>query len=427
MKHLFQSVKINDNKSKFHGKTVDVLVVDGKIENIDKSLKAVGAELVDCKGASMSNGWVDLHVNFKDPGFETAETLESGANAAAAGGFTSVAMMPTTSPVIDSKSGIEYVKKNQVNLPVNILPIGSLSVKREGVDLAELFDMSKAGAVAFSDGDHPITDSGLMLRAIYYAKIFDGLVISNANDPCIAANGLIHEGAVGAALGMRTLPALAEELMISRDISLAAYSAGKIHFTNITTAGAVEQIRKAKKDGLKVTCDVSAHHLVLSDENVMGFDSNYKVFPPLRSDEHIKALWDGLADGTIDAICSQHTPMEEEYKEVEFEIAKAGIVGVQTLYSMLKTKAGDRFTDEHVDNLLAKGPRKVLGLENSVIEKGATADFTVYAAGDWEYNSSTNKSTSKNSPLFGEKLTGNILGTYTKGKYNNNLKSQTIK
>ncbi|MFT7297646.1 MAG: dihydroorotase [Sphingobacteriales bacterium] len=426
MKHLFQSVKINDSTSKFHGKTVDILVSDGKIERIDKKLDAKKAEIVDCKGCTLSNGWVDLHVNFKDPGFETAETLESGALAAAAGGFTAVAMMPTTMPIVDSKSGIEYIKKNQVSLPVNILPIGSLSVKREGVDLAELFDMSKAGAVAFSDADRPITDSGLMLRALYYAKIFDGLVISNANDPCIAANGLIHEGVVGAALGMRTLPALAEELMISRDISLTAYSDGKIHFTNITTAGAVNQIRKAKKDGLNVTCDVAAHHLVLSDENVMSFDSNYKVFPPLRSDDHIKALWEGLKDGTIDAISSQHTPLEQEFKAVEFEIAKAGIIGVQTLYGMLKTLASEKFTDELIDKVLVNGPRKILGLAPVSVEQGAPADFTIYGNQDWEFNSITNLSTSKNTPLFGEKLTGNILGTYTKGMFNRNLQSQTI-
>jgi dihydroorotase len=407
-KLLIQSITIVHPDSKYNGKKVDVLISDGKIERIenkiDSSEKSV--QILDGKGKFLGPGFFDLNVNFGEPGLETKEDLSSGCEAAAAGGFTGVAVMPDTQPSIHSKAEVSYiVNKTKDNL-VDVFPLGTISYKREGKDLAELYDMSLSGAVAFTDGNNPVTDSGLMSRALLYAKGFDGLIFSHAEDPSIAGKGKMNEGVTSTYLGMIGIPALAEEIMVARDLYLAEYNDSPIHFSTISTLHSVDLIRQAKKKGLKVTCDVAVHHLILSEEVVAGFDSNYKVKPPLRTKADIKALLAGLKDGTIDAIVSQHTPHEIEFKNVEFEIASYGIIGLQTILP-LALQAGLTPTD--IIEKMAINPRKILRLPIPLIEAGTPANLVLFDTDTaWVFDQEQNRSKSSNTPFKGQTFKGKV-------------------
>ncbi|RYG00571.1 MAG: dihydroorotase, partial [Chitinophagaceae bacterium] len=344
------------------------------------------------------------------PGFETKEDIQTLTATAKAGGFTGLALLPQTSPVVQSKSQVEYIINKAKNNLVDVYPIGALSQNREAKELAELFDMQQAGAVAFSDGDRAIQDDGFMSRALQYAKGFDALVLVYPENKSIAGKSQINESKNSVLLGMKGLPALAEEMHIARDIFLAQYNETKIHISNISTAGSVALIRKAKKDGVQISCDVTAHHLVFTEELLVDFDSNYKVKPPLRSKNDVKALIAGLKDGTIDAITSQHRPEEIEFKNVEFEIAHYGIIALQTVLPLL-LRAG--LEAGLIAEKLAINPRKLLNLNVPVIEEGLEANFTVFAADKkWLFNSSSNQSKSANSPLMGKELTGQVILVY---------------
>jgi len=401
---LLQSVTIPGSTFK---SPVDILLSDGKIEKIGNSLPTENAEVIDGKGRWLSPGFLDLNANFGEPGFEHRETIESGTAAAAAGGFTEVCLMPNTEPVIQSKSEVSYLNNRSKGNLVNIHPIGAISAYRQGKDLAELYDMFQHGAPAFSDGNRPVQDAGLMSRALLYAKGFNGLVMSYPEDGTIAGKGKMNEGLNSTLLGMTGIPALAEELSISRDLYLAEYNETKIHFSTISTKGGVELIRKAKQQGLKVTCDVAAHHLLLTDDTVAAFDSNYKVKPPLRTQADIDALLEGLKDGSIDAIVSQHTPQEPEKKDVEFEIAGYGIIGLQTVLPLL-LKAG--LSAELIVEKLSVAPRRILGRPEVSIEEGASANFTlVDPNATWTFDATTNRSLCTNSPFLGEQFTGKVI------------------
>lgn len=405
---LLKSVTVLHPNSSFNGKVADILISDGKIAEIGADLSnTLDAEEIDCTGKYISPGFFDLNVNFCEPGLETKEDIESGTKAAAAGGFTGIAMMPNTNPPVHSKAEVAYIiNKTSGNL-VSVFPLGSISYKREGKDLAELFDMNLSGAIAFTDGNIPVADSGLMSRALLYSKGFNGLIFSYAEDPQIAGNGNMNEGKASTYLGMKGIPALAEEIMVARDIALAEYNGSRIHFSTISTSGAVNLIRAAKKKGLQVSCDVAAHHLVFTEDSLNSFDSNFKVKPPLRTQADIKALIDGLNDGTIDAIVSQHTPHEIEFKDVEFEIASYGIIGLQTVLPLL-IQAG--LSPEIISEKLSISPRRILGLPIPVFEAGALADLVVFdTETSWELNLKTSFSKSKNTPLFNQMLKGRVL------------------
>lgn len=390
--------------SKYHQKLVDVYVKNGKIEQIGEGL-SIDAEEIDGKGKYLSVGFFDLNTSLGEPGLETKEDFVTGSKAAMAGGFTGLAVMPHNNPTTDSKSQVEFlINKAKGNL-VDIYPYGTISQKREGKDLSEMFDMSQSGAIAFTDGDKAIQDAGLMERALLYAKGFDALILSYPEDASIAGKAKMNEGAMSTLLGMKGIPNLAEELMIVRDLYLAAYTDAKIHFSTISTAHAVDLIADAKKKGIKVTCDVAAHHLVLTDDAVAGFDSNYKVKPPLRTSKDVDALLKGLKEGVIDAVVSQHQPQEIEFKEVEFEIAKYGIIGLQTVLPLL-IKAG-LTTDEIIQKLVI-APRQILGLDIPQIQEGAEANLVLFDKSEWEYNTATNYSKSGNSPFLNEKLKGKV-------------------
>lgn len=409
MNILLKGVTIADSESAFNQKKVDVRIEKGIYTEIGKlDLKSSDKEVIS--GGVLSPGFFDLNVVAGDPGIETKEDLNSLQAAASAGGFTGVALMPNSKPVVHNKSAVEYILNRTKEFQVEIQPIGAVSVNAEGKDLAELYDMYLAGAKAFSDGVNPIQDAGFMSRAIQYANGFGAVIFSYPENREIAGKAMINESSNSVMLGMKGNPALAEELQISRDIFLAAYHNAPIHISTISTAGSVTLIKKAKKEGISVTCDVAAHHLLLTEEALSDFDSNYKVKPPLRGKADVKALIAGLKDGTIDAITSQHTPHEIEFKAVEFEVAAYGMIGLQTVLPIL-LKAGLSY--ELIAEKLGKSPRKILKLETSSINLNSKANFVLYQPDKkWLYTISNNYSKSANSPFLNQELMGKVIATY---------------
>lgn len=411
MNLLIKGVTIADPGSKFNRQKCDVRVEQGKITAIESNINTLKGETAfDGVGLILSPGFFDLNCSIGDPGFETKEDIYTATAAAAAGGFTGLAVLPHTKPVVQSKGEVAYIVNKAKGNLVEVLPVGAISQNLEGKELAEMYDMQQAGAVAFSDGTRPIADDGFMSRALQYAKGIKGLLMVYPENKSIAGKSQVNESKNSVLLGMKGLPGLAEEMHISRDIFLATYHDAPIHISNISTAGSVALIRKAKKDGLKVTCDVAAHQLVFTEELLNDFDSNYKVKPPLRGKADVKALLAGIKDGVIDAIASQHRPHEIEFKDVEFEIAAYGIIALQTVLPLL-IKAG--LDAGQIAEKLAINPRTVLGIIAPVIEKGAEANFTVYSpTEEWVYNSAHNFSKSANSPLLNKKLTGKVKLVY---------------
>jgi dihydroorotase len=406
MNLLIKSATIIDPNSTFHQKVADILVEDGYITLIAPKVNAK-AEIVDGTGKYVTPGFFDLNCNIGELGLETKEDLHTGTKAAAAGGFTGVALMPNTQPPVHSKAEVEYLFNRAKNNLVDVYPLGTISHKRDGKDMAEMYDMFLSGAKAFTDGNRPVQDAGLMERALLYTQGFGALIISYPEDTAIAGKAKVHEGVMSTLLGMKGIPSLAEELMIARDLYLAEYTGSKIHFTTISTTRSVELIRDAKKKGLKVTCDVAAHHLLLTDEALAGFDSQYKVKPPLRTQSDVDALIKGLKDGTIDAIVSQHTPHEVEFKDVEFEVAEYGIIALQTTLSTL-LKAG--LSIEMIVQKLALKPREILNIETAAIIEGKKANLALLDVNvQWDYTKQNNQSKSSNSPFIGQNLTGKVL------------------
>ncbi|MDB5119677.1 MAG: dihydroorotase [Sphingobacteriales bacterium] len=414
--YLLKSVTIINPLSAFHQQTADVLIIDGLIAGIDTHINdKKDIEVVDGKGQYLSPGFFDLNVNFGEPGFEVKEDIETGCEAASAGGFTELAIMPNTQPAIHSKAEVSFIVNQSRGNLVNVFPLGCISQQREGKELAEMFDMQRSGAIAFSDGNKAVADAGLMSRALLYAKGFDALIYSYPEDAKIAAKGKMNEGTMSTYLGMKGNPSIAEELMVVRDLYLAEYNDAKIHFTTISTSRSVDLIRKAKAKGIKVTCDVAIHHLLLSDDVLVGFDSNYKVKPPLRTLEDVSALLEGLKDGTIDAIVSQHTPHEIEFKDVEFEIAAYGIIGLQTVLP-LALKVG--LTPEQIVEKLAINPRNILGLNSPKFEVGEKANLILIdTEANWTYNQESNRSKSSNSPFLNQELKGKVTFICNNNQY----------
>lgn len=391
-----------------HGQVVDVWIDNGIIKDVslhgEKTYEQV--TIIDGENQYLAPGFFDMNANFGEPGFESKETISSGCAAAVAGGFTGVAVQPNTNPALHSKGEVAMVVNLSKDNLVSVYPVGAISKDRAGNDLAELYDMKLAGAVAFSNGNKSVQQAGLMSRALLYSKGFGGLILSYAEDLSIANNAKMNEGVMSTYLGMKGNPNLAEELMVTRDLYLADYNDASIHFSTISTKGSVELIRQAKRKGMKVTCDVAAHHLVLTDDLVAEFDSNYKVNPPLRTMVDIEALKEGLKDGTIDAIVSQHTPHEIEFKKVEFEIAKNGIIALQTVLPLL-LKAG--LSLELIVQKLSINPRKILKLALPTLQSGDNANLVLFNPTEsWTFDLNTNNSLSVNSPFYNTTLTGKV-------------------
>ncbi|MDF2432797.1 MAG: dihydroorotase [Mucilaginibacter sp.] len=408
MNLLIKSATIIDPNSPFNQKIADILIEKGVITKIAPEIET-DAEIIEADGKYVSPGFFDLNCNIGELGLEAKEDLYTGTKAAAAGGFTGIALMPNTVPPVHSKAEIEYLLNRANKNLVDVYPLGTISHKREGKDLAEMYDMYMSGAKAFTDGNRPVQDAGLMERALLYTQGFEALILSYPEDTAIAGKAKINEGEISTLLGMKGIPSLAEELMIARDLYLAEYTGSRIHFSTISTTRSVELIREAKRKRLEVTCDVAAHHLVLTDEALTGFDSLYKVKPPLRTQDDVDALLEGLKDGTIDVIVSQHTPHEVEFKDVEFEVAEFGMIGFQTAFS-LALKAG--LDIDLIVQKMAVNPREILDVLVPAIAEGQEANLVLFDAdAEWTYTKNNNRSKSYNSPFLGQNLKGKVLLT----------------
>jgi len=374
MNVLIKSATIIDTKSDFHNKTQDVLIEKGIISKIGTSLKnSKKYKEIKLDNLHISQGWFDSSVSFGEPGYEERETISNGLNVAAKSGFTTVLVNANSHPAIDTNTDVVFLKSKAQGHAVNLHPIGALTTDSKGEVLAELFDMKTAGAVAFYDYQKPIENANLMKIALQYASTFDGLVYAYPQDNSIAGKGVVNEDIISTTIGLKGIPNLAEELQIERDLSLLEYSEGKLHIPNISTAKSVNLVRVAKQKKLNVSCSVAIHNLILTDDHLASFDTNFKVLPPLRTQKDINALLDGLKDGTIDMVTSDHNPLDIELKKVEFDSAKNGTIGLETAFgalnNLLTTKAAIKY--------LTKGKER-FGLENTSINEGNKANITLF-------------------------------------------------
>lgn len=406
MKILLKGSKILDKHSPFHLQQVDVLIENGEITDISKNISSKADHTFE--GCTITPGLFDLNAHFTDPGSEHREDLYSGTRSASFSGFTDVCVIPNTDPVIESKSDVSFVKKASGN-GVEFYPIGAISEGCKGENLTEILDLENAGAVAFSDGLHPIFNTELLLKALQYVQKFDGLIINHPKDVHLSQFAQMHEGKVSTILGMNGEPSISEEISIKRDLDILSYSGGRLHFSQISTAKGVELIKKAKKDGLSVTCDVAIHQLLYTDADLMDYDTNYKVDPPFRSEKDRKALLKGLETGVIDAIVSAHNPQDPESKDLEFDLSSPGICSLPTFMSNL-LHLGSSLDLELLLEKVTTGPRSILKKEQVVIDQGSKARLAVINPElEWTFDHHSNPSKSINSPQFNTILKGKCV------------------
>ncbi len=416
MKILIQQARIIDANSPYHNSTQDILVENGRITEISAQLSTSADKTIASDQLCVSPGWVDVFSNFGDPGYEFKETLETGAAAAAAGGYTDVFVIPNTKPVVDSKAQVEYIRGKSTSGPVSVYPIGAITKNVEGKDLSEMYDMHASGAIAFSDGLHPLQSAGVLLKALQYLKAVHGIVIQIPDDRSIGTHGLMHEGVVSTTLGLPGKPMMAEEILVARDIKLVRYTGSRLHFTGITSPKSLEYIRRAKESGLDITCSVTPYHLFFSDEDLMHYDTNLKVYPPLRTPSDRQFLRDAVLDGTIDCIASHHMPHEYDSKIVEFEYAKFGMTGLETTFAALQTALPQLSLDRCIE-LLSTNPRKIFGLPPVSMNIGAEARITLFnPEAQQQVDPKTFKSRSVNSAFTGLDLKGRIIGIINSDK-----------
>jgi dihydroorotase len=419
MKVYIPAATIIDPNSPFNGQKKSLLIANGKIERIGEPNEALSEADHTIQGEDLhiSPGLFDFRARFCEPGFEQHEDLSTGMDAAIKGGFTGVVTMPSTYPTVSSRSQIEYIINRTKGNLVDVFPMGSISHKLEGKELAEMYDMHVSGAVAFTDDKEPIQHAGLLSRALLYTKNFNGLIVSFPYEKELAHHGQIHEGVVSTQLGLEGIPALAEEIQVSRDLFLAAYNEARLHIGPISSAGSVTQIKKAKENHQRITTDVAAHQLLLTDENCCDFDTNYKVLPPLRDENHRSSLLQGLKDGTIDIICSDHTPFDVEEKLKEFDLASFGIIALQTAFPVAITALDKVLSLTEIIEKMAINPRKVLGIVIPVIQENESANVFIYQPNmTFVLNKEQIASKSYNTPFINQTLKGNILATYNNGQ-----------
>ena len=413
MNLIIRKAKIIDPKSPYHNQIVDVKITNGIIEEIGVSLLNIDThEEFHHDDLHLSQGWFDTSVSLGEPGLEDRETILNGLDVAAKSGFTGIALQPNSYPIIDNQSQIHFVKQKAVNSATDLYPIGALTKASEGKDLAELYDMKNAGAVAFGDYNKNLSNANLMKIALQYTQDFDGLVIAYSQDENIKGSGVANEGIVSTRLGLKGIPNLAEELMVARNLFLLEYTGGKLHIPSISTAKSAALIKEAKAKGLNVTCSVAVHHLVLTDEKLNSFDTRYKVTPPLRNENDRKALIEAVLDNTIDCITSDHNPMDIENKKMEFDLAKNGSIGLESAFGALSTV----LPLEKIIEKLTSG-KELLNIEIQNIKENKNASFTLFSTEDkWIFGKENILSKSKNSAFLGHQMKGKVIGIYNKGK-----------
>ena len=438
MQFLIRAARVVDPASSFDGQVVDILIGNGLIQQIGVNLETdATVQVIEADEMHVSTGWVDMRVLAQDPGYEHKEDLTSVCQAAAAGGFTDIAVLPNTQPVVDAKGILGYVRRMAEGQAVTVHVIAAVTKKAAGEDFTEMLDLHHAGAVAFSDGTHPLQNPDLLLKTLQYLQPINGLFMNRPEELLLTNFGQMHEGVQSTLLGLKGMPALAEELMIERDLRLLDYVVGRVetrqlpntttdggfppalHFSTISTARSVELIRQAKAQGMPVSCDVAAHQLVFDDSALADFDTNLKVNPPFRSTEDVAALWAGLADGTIDAIVSDHSPQDAESKNLEFDQAEFGVIGLETVFAAVMTHNQNVSLAQVIEKLTSR-PRQILRLLPVHIAEGQPANLTLFdPTATWTYDRTLSKS--KNSPFLGQVLTGCVIGTVHHGHFSKSV------
>ncbi|MDA1028743.1 MAG: dihydroorotase [Bacteroidetes bacterium] len=403
----------------------DICIENGTITEIGAKLDRKGKAIYDATDKFISIGWMDMHVHFREPGYEHKETIVTGSRAAAFGGFTAVACMPNTNPPIHTRDVVEFIIERAEKTPVDVYPIACVSKNRAGESLAEMADLAAGGAVAFSDDGSPVQNSGLMRHALEYSSMLNIPIINHEEDLSLGTKGHMHEGEVSTRLGLPGISGLSEEIMIARDILLAEYTGGHVHVAHISTAKGVDQVREAKKRGINITTEVCPHHFAITDALVesSGYHTNTKMHPPLRPQSDIDGIKRGLADGTIDAICTDHAPHASFEKEVEYIAAPFGILGLETAWGL----TGRELVSEGVLSVseavykLSIAPREILHLAVPEIKVGQKANLTVFdATTEWVFSANDIKSKSTNTPFVGSKMVGKAWAIYNKGFFVNN-------
>ena len=414
MNVLIKQAKIISPSSPFNGQTKDILITDGRITTINDTITDKADQTIAQNGLCVSIGWMDIFADFGDPGFEQKENIESGAKAAAAGGFTDIMLIPNSSPVVDNKSQVEYIVQKAKQVAINIHPIGAVSKKAEGKELSEMYDMRQSGALAFSDGIKPIQNSGLVLKALQYVKSFAGTVIQIPDDTGIGSNGLMNEGIISTQMGLPGKPTMAEELMVARDLKLARYADSKIHFTGISSPKSLEYIKRSKESGIQVSCSITPYQIYFCDEDLQGYDTNLKLNPPLRNRADMMAIRKALLDGTIDCMASHHLPQHWDNKTCEFEYAKPGMISLETMFAVLM-ECG--LTAEDFVQMQTINVRNIFGLSIPKITEGEMATLTLFTPDtEFVFEEAMIHSKSKNSPFIGKKLKGKVVGIINREK-----------
>ncbi|MCY4588795.1 MAG: dihydroorotase [Bryobacterales bacterium] len=398
----------------------DVLIEDGRVAAIEPRVEAADADVVDAGGCFVAPGFLDIHVHLREPGIEHAETIETGAKAAAAGGFTSVCCMPNTIPVNDSPTVTSFiVERARHTAIVNVFPIGAITKGSKGEQLAEIGAMKKAGIVAISDDGRPVMNSRVMRRAMEYAASFGLTVIDHCEDLNLSMGGDIHEGAQSVRLGLRGIPACSEDVMVARDIILSEVTGGAVHIAHISTRNAIEMVRQARRLGIRVTSEVTPHHFALTDSDIAGYDGNYKMKPPLRGHIDKQAVLEGIIDGVIDAIATDHAPHTGNMKMQEFERCPFGVAGLETAIALTLEELVHPGTIglKHMVELFTTGPARVIGLDRGKLFVGGPGDVTLFSTSrEWVFDVNESQSKSKNSPFHGRMFRGGPVATIVAGK-----------
>ncbi len=425
-KILLKNASIIDGQNVYKN-TFDLLIIDGKIKEMKPEINfssEFDGKTFNLKNKLVLPGFLDLHVHFREPGREDEETILSGARAAMAGGFSAVCTMPNTQPTTDNREIVEFIRDEISNHLVSIYPVAAITRGQKGEELVEMAELIDAGAVAFSDDGKSVANSLVLRRAMEYARMFDVPIIEHCEDAGLAAGGAMHEGFVSTNLGIPGIPSIAEDVVVARNIKLAEYTKSKIHIAHISSAGAVELIRRAKEKNIQVTAEAAPHHFTLTDETIRSFDANFKMNPPLRSQEHVEAIIEGLKDGTIDAIATDHAPHSVEEKEVEFAAAPFGIIGLETALGLIIKQLIEpgKLNWKQAVQKLCINPYRIIGIPAPQIKKGNLANLTIIdPEAEWTVNKDASFSKSRNTPFDGWEFKGKVIGVFNKCFYNANI------